>query len=106
MNNRIKWIVEKLKYLPEILFTIALLVFFLIGFSVHAADTNKVDTVKDKPAKVDRDRKAEHEGNKIKLKSKDKKDADTPSKWSTDQEFKLMFSNNPKARKPKDKKEK
>lgn len=63
--------------------------------------TNKVDKVA-----VERDRKAEHEGNKIKLKSKDKKDADTPSKWSTDQEFKLMFSNNPKARKPKDKKDK
>jgi hypothetical protein len=63
--------------------------------------TNKVDKVA-----VERDRKTEHAGNRIKLKSKDKKDADTPSKWSTDQEFKLMFSNNPKARKPKDKKEK
>lgn len=61
--------------------------------------TNKVDKVT-----VERDRKTEHEGNKIRMKSKDKNDADKPSKWSTDKEFKLMFGNNPKAKKPKDEK--
>jgi hypothetical protein len=75
----------------------------LLTLSCFAANTNKVDkTEKDEPPKADRDRKTEHEASKIKLTSKDKKDADTPSKWSTDQEFKLMFSNNPKAKKPKD----
>lgn len=78
----------------------------LISFLLEAKETNKVETVKDNPAKEERDRKTEHEENRIKLKSKDKKDADTPSKWSTDQEFKLMFNNNPKARKQKDKKPK
>jgi hypothetical protein len=56
------------------------------------ADTNKV-------VKTEKERKTEHVDNKMIVKERE----NGSSEWKTVKEFTLMFKNNRKARKPKDK---
>ena len=70
---------------------IILLLIAAIVFPSEGANTNKVD-------KADKERKAEHQANKIIVESRDKGSA---GPWTTEREYPLMFSNNTKANKSK-----
>jgi hypothetical protein len=61
----------------------------------NAANTNKVD-------KVEKEKKTEHQANKIVVKERDK-GSKKESDWKVVKEYPLMFSNNRKAKKEKTK---
>ena len=70
----------------------------------HAAKTNKTEVSSSAPdVHVQaKEKKAEHTANKIIVKAREK-GSKKESDWKTEREFPLMFGNNRKARKPKDK---
>ena len=74
---------------------IRILIFALIATTCQAAETNKV-------AKVEKEKKAEHQADKITIKSRDK-GSKKESDFTVDKEYRLMFSNNRKAKQQKGK---
>jgi len=105
MNKTIKWIVEDLEFLPEIIFVFVLVLFGIISFSASAENTNKVDKVDKpdkvekpwKPEKIEKEKKVEHQANKMIVKERDK-GSKKESDWKPAKEYPLMFGNNRPAR--------
>ncbi len=69
-----------------------IVIFCMIAAGAMAENTNKV-------VKAEKEKKTEHADNKMIVKEREK----GSSEWKTVKEFTLMFKNNRKARKPKDK---
>lgn len=72
---------------------IRFLILISLTSTLFAADTNKV-------VKAELERKTEHQGNKIIVKSREK-GSKKESDWKTDREITLMFHNNKKAKRVK-----
>lgn len=81
-----------------------LLSLFCAASVCHAANTNKTEASSSAPdVHVQaKEKKTEHTANKIIVKAREK-GSKKESDWKTEREFPLMFGNNRKARKPKDK---
>lgn len=89
---------------------IRILIVFLIAATCHAQGNgeDKPDvSTNNPPVKVEKEKekKLEHFQDKIVMKARDK-GSKKESDFKVDKEYRLMFNNNPKARKPKDKKPK
>lgn len=74
-----------------------IIISLFVSLNVIAAQTNQV-------AKVEKERKAEHQLNKITIKARDK-GSRKESDFKVEREYPLMFANNRKAKKTTPKKE-
>ena len=78
------------------------LIVAMLAVPAFAANTNKVDKIANtnQVAKVEKERKAEHQESKIIIKARDK-GSKKESDFQVEREFPLMFANDRKARKQK-----
>jgi hypothetical protein len=73
--------------------------FILLASTCFAANTNKVEKA-EQPEKVEKEKKAEHQANKVVILERDK-GSKKESDWKVVKECPLMFANNKKAKKEK-----